>query len=51
MTGRPGLGGRGSSEPVAVCRCLSLRTHDGLTEYFRATAGVVIPAWQSAHTR
>src|SRR5207244_3027257 len=51
VTGRPGLGGRGASDPVAFCRCLSRRTHDWLTEYFWATAGVFIPAWQSANTR
>ena len=49
--GRPGLGGRGASDPVAFCRCTSRRTQEALTVYFWATAGVVIPAWQSANTR
>ena len=49
--GRPALGGSRASDPVALCRCLSRRTQDSLTEYFRAAAGVFIPAWQSAHTR
>lgn len=51
VTGRPGLGGRGASDPVAFCRCLSRRTQDSLTEYFCATAGAFSPARQSAHTR
>src|SRR6266545_496473 len=50
-TGRPMLGGRRASDPVARRRCLSRRTQDWLTEYFWATAGVFIPAWQSDHTR
>src|SRR5262249_10351428 len=48
LTGAPLLGGRGSMEPVWRRRCFSRRTQAGLTEYFRATALVPMPAPQSA---